>query len=195
MATGLIRRALWHLPVQWQTTLDGWRCGMVDLAPQLACRVPSHAFRLAALRWLGVRIGWQSSIHRGCRFYQAARLEIGSHCVINQDVILDARSGLQIGDNVSISEQVAIYTLEHDIDDPDFRTVGSPVVIEDYVYIGARALLLPGVRVGRGAVVAAGAVVTGDVPPYTLVAGVPARVIRERTRDLRYQLNYRRTFF
>jgi maltose O-acetyltransferase len=68
------------------------------------------------------------------------------------------------------------------------------VVIEDYASIGSRALILSGVHIGRGAVVAAGAVVTHDVPPCMLVGGVPARVIRSRSRDLHYKLGYAKRF-
>jgi acetyltransferase-like isoleucine patch superfamily enzyme len=114
--------------------------------------------------------------------------------VINKGVILDGRRGLTIGDNVSISEQAILYTLQHDLDDPDFSVIGGPVTIEDYVFIGARSITLPGVHLGEGAAVAAGAVVTKDVAPYTVVGGIPARPIRERVRGLRYMLDYRRTF-
>jgi len=68
------------------------------------------------------------------------------------------------------------------------------VVVGDYVWIGARATILPGVTIGRGAVVAAGALVSRDVPPYAVVGGVPAKVIGERARDLRYTLNFRPWF-
>ena len=93
-----------------------------------------------------------------------------------------------------IAAEVRIYTREHDIDDPQFAEIGGPVVIEDYAYIGTRVTIMPGVRIGCGAVVASGAVVTKDVPPYMLVGGVPARVIRERSHDLRYKLGYAKKF-
>jgi acetyltransferase-like isoleucine patch superfamily enzyme len=101
---------------------------------------------------------------------------------------------LEIGSCVDIAADVRIYTLQHDIDDPWFSTVGDSVVVEDYVHIGSRVTILPGVRIGRGAVVASGAVVTRDVPEYTLVGGVPAKAIRTRTRDLRYRLGHRTLF-
>ena len=119
-------------------------------------------------------------------------VQIGANTVINRDVLLDGRMGLVIGDNVSVSEGVAIFTLEHDPNSPDFANRGAPVRIADRAFIGARAIILPGVTVGEGAVVAAGAVVTHDVPPYTIVGGVPARPIGERRRDLSYTLDYRK---
>jgi maltose O-acetyltransferase len=112
--------------------------------------------------------------------------------VVNRDVVLDGREGLHIGDNVSISEGVCIFSLEHDPNSPSFESRGAPVTVEDYVFVGARAIVLPGVTIGTGAVVAAGAVVTRDVPQFTVVAGVPARPIGERQRDLAYTLDYQK---
>jgi acetyltransferase-like isoleucine patch superfamily enzyme len=90
---------------------------------------------------------------------------------------------------------VWIWTLEHDPQSPDFATVGGPVTIEDYAWVGCRVVILPGVCIGKGAVVAAGAVVTKDVPPYAIVGGVPARTIGERAPDLRYQLTWYQPLF
>ena len=117
-------------------------------------------------------------------------ISIGRHTVINRHCWLDGRGGLRIGDNVSISPGVWLLTGEHDVNDPDFGPVYGLVEIGDRVWIGSRAMVLPGVSIGEGAVVAAGAVVTADVEPFTIVGGVPARPIGTRTRDLRYELAY-----
>jgi maltose O-acetyltransferase len=101
---------------------------------------------------------------------------------------------LIIGNNVSIAGEVRIYTMEHDVDSPDFAETGAAVVIEDYVVIGSRVTILPGVHIGKGAVVASGAVVTKDVPSFTVVGGVPAVFIRNRSRDLHYTLKFARLF-
>ena len=87
-----------------------------------------------------------------------------------------------IGHYVDIAPEVNVWTLQHDPMDPLFGTKAGGVTLNDYVWIGNRATILPGVEVGEGAVVAAGAVVTKNVEPYTLVAGVPARRIGERRR-------------
>jgi maltose O-acetyltransferase len=89
---------------------------------------------------------------------------------------------------VDLASEVMIYNAHHDIHDPLFRHVLQPVVIEDYVFIGPRAIILPGVTIGKGAVVAAGAVVTKDVGEREIVGGVPAKKIGERTTELNYKL-------
>jgi len=119
---------------------------------------------------------------------------IGENCILGNNGFYDAREGIVIGRNVNIAAEVRIYTREHDIDSPDFAEVGGKVVIGDYVYIGTRVTILPGVTIGKGAVVASGAVVTKDVSPFTLVGGVPAKFIRERSRNLTYVLQYAKKF-
>ena len=155
--------------------------------------IPSHEVRLFFYRRVfGVTIGKATNIHRNCRFYRANGVSVGAHSVINRDVLLDGRMGLTIGSNVSISEGSQILTLEHDPNSSSFEWRGAPVVIGDRAFLGARSIILPGITIGEGAVVAAGAVVTKDVRPFAIVGGVPARLIGERSRDLRYQLNYRK---
>lgn len=154
--------------------------------------LPSNRMRCLLWRGLGAHIGRCTSIHRNCRFYQPSGVRVGEHCVVLRDVLLDGRSGLSIGDNVNISEGVMILSLQHDVESPDWSAQGGPVTIGDYAFIGARAIILPGVQIGRGAVVAAGAVVTHDVAPLSIVGGVPARQIAIRPDVLTYTLNYRK---
>ena len=156
--------------------------------------LPIHVIRLVAYLLAGVEIGRGTSIHWRTRFFSPWKLKIGRNSIIGNDAMLDARNGITIGDNVSLSMGVWIWTMEHDPQDPYYGAKGGPVVIEDYAWISCRAVILPGVTIGRGAVVAAGAVVTKDVSPYTIVGGVPAKVIGERTRDLRYTLNFHKAF-
>jgi putative colanic acid biosynthesis acetyltransferase WcaF len=160
----------------------------------MAGYVPSHRFRNALYRAFGVKRAKSSSIHWRARFFCPEGLTIGEYCTIGNDGFFDAREGITLGECVNIAAEVRIYTREHDIDDPFFAECGGPVVIEDYAYIGTRVTILPGVCIGKGAVVASGAVVTKDVAPYMLAGGVPARAIRERSHDLRYRLGYAKRF-
>jgi putative colanic acid biosynthesis acetyltransferase WcaF len=183
----------WLLARYWplKALAEEWQ----DYSAELVGHIPSHAFRIGWYRHIcRMRLGSGSSIHRRCRVYRPYRITIGDHTVINYGVLLDGRGGLSIGDNVSVSEGVAILTMDHDVDDPGFAFRSDPVTIEDYVFVGSYARILPGVVVGEGAVVAACAVVTRDVEPYTVVGGVPARYIRDRARDLTYELEYRKVF-
>jgi maltose O-acetyltransferase len=166
------------------------------LTNRVVAHVPSHTLR----RWwyrrvVGVRIGSGSSIHLGLYlwFFGPGHLRrtgaaIGNNSIVNRNCCLDGRGPLHIGNNVSISPDVTILTTQHRYDDPAFGLVSAPVALEDHAWIGMRAMIMPGVRVGRGAVVAAAAVVTRDVEPLTIVAGVPARVVGRRRCDPSYEL-------
>ncbi len=136
----------------------------------------------------GARISPNALVYHGWWIVAPWRLTIGRSSVVGDHAILDARAGLTIGENVNISTKAAIWTGQHDYQSPDFAYVEAPVRICDYAWLSFRATILPGVTVGEGAVVAACAVVTKDVEPFTIVAGVPARVIGTRNRDLRYDL-------
>lgn len=152
-------------------------------------RLPTHRLRRALYRGLlGLSFPRTSVIYGGAEVRNPAGLTIGEHTVIGHSVILDARSGLEIGNNVNLSTGVWIWTRQHDPQDPNFGEVGGKVVIEDYAWLSCRTTILPGVRIGEGCVVAAGAVVTKDTPPWTIVGGVPAKVIGERNRNVRYML-------
>lgn len=123
-------------------------------------------------KWREIRLG--SSIH------------IGSGTIIGADAILDGRKEIYIGHSVNISSEVALWTLQHDPQSPDFGTKGGPISIGNRAWISFRATILPGVTIGEGAVVAAGSVVTKDVPPYTIVGGIPAKPIGSRSSEVDY---------
>ncbi|KKS65391.1 MAG: Acetyltransferase [Candidatus Daviesbacteria bacterium GW2011_GWA2_42_7] len=162
---------------------------------RLAGFIPSHIIRKFIYRCAGVKIGRKSYIHMGAQFFYPAGVRIGRNTIIGQGVFLDGRDKLQIGDHVDIASEVMVYNSEHDINAEDFHATVAPVAIGDYVFIGPRAVILPGVKIGKGAVIAAGAVVTEDVPEYAIVGGVPAKVIGERRlKDLHYRLGRARLF-
>lgn len=111
--------------------------------------------------------------------YDANKIQIGSFVDIGENVCLRGGGQITIGDNVLIAAGTVITSVGHPIEPPRWgRSVAEPIVIGNEVWIGANAVILPGVTIGEGAIIAAGAVVTKDVLPYTVVAGVPARAIR-----------------
>lgn len=157
--------------------------------------IPSHHLRRFFYRMSGIKIGKGSTIHMYARFYDPREIKIGQDTIVGETAVLDGRDKLIIGDHVDIASQVMIYNSKHDIEHPHFAPVNDKVVIEDYVFIGPRAIILPGVTIGKGAIVAAAAVVTKDVPPYAIVGGVPAKIIGERrNKNLSYKLGRARWF-
>lgn len=157
--------------------------------------IPSHSFRLWFYkRIMGFKIGRGSTIFMNCKFDCAGGLTIGENSVVNSNCRIDSRQGLIIGNSVSISEEVILLTGDHD-DLLGLTNRNKTLRIEDYVWIGTRAMLLPGVTIMKGAIIAAGSVVTKDVEPFAVVAGVPARKIKNRPfSDLNYSASYIRLF-
>lgn len=160
------------------------------ILPWLMCTHSRRIRRSIVKRYFG-KVGDATSVLRKVTFFCPNTIYIGNNCVINPLCILDGRGGkLIIGNNVDIGRETNVWTLEHDVNDDNHGTLGSDTIIDDYVWISTRCTILPGVHIGKGAVVAAGAVVTKDVPPMAIVGGVPAKVIGERTNSLNYTLNY-----
>ena len=127
------------------------------------------------------------------KFYKPSGIHIGKDTIIGEGVVLDGRAKVTIGDHVDIASEVMIYSSQHDMHSNSFAEIESviskEVSIEDYVFIGPRAIILPGVTIKEGAVVGAGAVVTKDVESHMIVGGVPAKVIGEREeKNLTYRL-------
>lgn len=139
------------------------------------------------LRLLGARIGRRTVLH-DVRFFNLYRrglggLEIGEECFVGDECLLDLAEGVRLERQVTLAERVLILThtnvgyRDHPLQ-ARFPAMAAPVVVEAGSFLGANVTVLPGVRVGAESFVAAGSVVTGDVPPRTLVAGVPARPLR-----------------
>lgn len=164
--------------------------------------IPIHHFRRFCYRLAGMKIGEGSTIHMMGRFYDPRHVVIGKDTIVGERVTLDGRrqlpgskGALTIGDHVDIASDVMIWTSQHDLTDPAFGAIEKPVTVEDYVFIGPRAIILPGITIGRGAAVAAGAVVTKSVEPEAIVAGVPAKEIGRRpSESLHYTLGRARWF-
>lgn len=161
----------------------------------LVTYVPSHSFRLFVYRAVGMKIGPKSILHIGCRFFDPAGINIGDGTIVGDRCFLDGRAKLTIGNHVDIASEVMVYNSEHDLESDDFHAVDAPVSIGDYVFIGPRVIILSGVKIGKGAVVAAGAVVTKNVPDFAIVGGVPAKEIGQRqNKNLHYKLGRARLF-
>lgn len=157
--------------------------------------IPIHHIRRFFYRLAGVKIGPRSSIHMWCNFMQPKNIFIGEDTIIGDHVFLDGRGPLRIGDHVDIASQVLIYNSEHNIHSNMMEAIEEPVEIGDYVFIGPRVIILPGIKIGKGAVIAANAVVTHDVSPGKIVGGVPAREIGDRKiKEYSYSLGRARWF-
>lgn len=157
--------------------------------------VPSHHIRRFFYRLSGMTIGKGSTLHMRVRIYDPRNITIGEDSIIGEQTVLDGRAPLIIGNHVDLATGVMIFNSHHDIHDPQFKAIDGPVKIEDYVFVGPHAIILPGVTIGKGAVVAAGAVVTKDVPSKAIVGGVPAKHIGERqVEKFEYTLGRARWF-
>jgi len=113
-------------------------------------------------------------------------LKIGNFSFLGK-AILAVHAQVSIGENVCINDGVQILTASHDVSDPLWTSIKKPIVIDDYVWIATNSIILPGVQIGRGAVIGAGAVVTHNVEPYAIMVGNPAKPItKKRIDDLKY---------
>jgi len=145
--------------------------------------IPNRAMRHFWFRRF-IKLGKGSNILAGFKIRYPGGITIGNTSNVNPSCMMDSRGGeIVIGDNVDISPEVNFWTLQHDLNSPDFDTVGGSIKVCDFVWIGNRAIVLPGVVIGEGAVIAAGAVVTKDVEAWTVVGGIPAKKIGERTQN------------
>lgn len=138
------------------------------------------------------KLGKGVTIFLEVRFDATSGLVIGDNSVINSSCRIDTRGLVTIGSNVSISEGVSILTADHNPKTPNLQGRTRAVHLYDYVWIGTRAMILPGVTIGKGAVIGAGSIVTKDVPDLTIVAGNPAKPIGKCHTDFSYSTYYRR---
>lgn len=148
---------------------------------------PNHSLRKFYLKnVMGIKIGNDTFIHMGCIFYP--NVKIGNNSVIGRQCHL--LGNITIKDNVSITAQTYIFSSSHYKDSPIFEAYTKPIVIEDYVWIGARAMVLPGVRIGKGAILGAASTATKNIEEYAVCVGSPAKQIGKRTEILSYELKY-----
>ena len=169
-------------------TISGWdKFSMVYIS-----KLPSKHLRKWAYIGLGARLGENVVLRYQTEIWCPYTIKIGKGSIIGYNNLLDSRNGIDIGDNVNFSANVSIYTEQHDHRDPNFscsQNTKKNVKIGNRVWIGPNVIVLPGVTIGEGAVCAAGCVVTKDVLPFTVVAGVPAKKVNSRPVDLRYEFS------
>ncbi len=155
--------------------------------------IPSHHVRnFVYKRILLVDMSDNSVIYWGAEIRAPYLLKIGRGTIIGDKCLLDARNRIEIGSNVNFSSNVSLYSEQHDHRDRFFACNSDEsfrIKIDDRAWIGPNVVILPGVHIGEGAVVGAGSIVTKDVPPFSIAAGMPAKVIAQRTQDLIYELD------
>lgn len=169
-----------------------FRGGVMRYAIYHIGTIPSNMLRKLIYSMLCGRIESKVSIHFKTEIRCPRNLRIGEGTIIGDNALLDARRCLTFGKNVNLSSNVSIYTLQHDHRDPFFKCNEDKkmsVEIDDRAWLGSNVIVLPGVHIGEGAVCCAGSVVTKDVPPYTVVAGIPAKKVGERPRVLKYEFS------
>jgi len=187
-STQVLSKGVGRINAIWTELITGflwWGVGEMKL----------HHLRRFFYRLFGMTIGAGSSLHMRIRVYDPTQIFIGEDSIIGERVVLDGRAPLHIGNHVDIATGAMLFNSEHDVSAPDFHAIEVPTIIEDYVFIGPNAIILPGVKIGKGAVVAAGAVVTKDVAELSIVGGVPAKEIKKRPAEaLAYKLGRARWF-
>lgn len=143
-------------------------------------RIGNWDWRVRLLRWFGANIGDYYSIYRSIEVYDPSKLKTGCRALIGPRVEVYNKAQVTLGDNVVVSQDAFLCTASHDISSPTMNLVVKSIEIKSNAWIGARATILPGVTIGEGAVVGACAVVAKDVPPWSVVVGNPARVVKKR---------------
>lgn len=139
-----------------------------------------YKWRAFWLRLFGARIGKGVHIYPSAKVWQPWTLEMGDYSCLAGGVNCYTADEIVIGENVVVSQDSFLCAASHDISSPVFELVTKPIELSKDSWVGARAIIMPGVKLGEGAVVAAGAVVTKDVEPWTVVGGNPALIIKKR---------------
>lgn len=146
---------------------------------------PEHSkifnrWRILLLRCFGAKIGAQCVVKSSCEIWQPWKLAIDDYVALSERVICYTVDRIKIGAQTTISREAFLCCAGHDIASPTMELTFAPITIGSNCWIAGRATIMPGVKIGDGAVVGAGAVVTKDVAPWIVVAGNPAREIKRR---------------
>lgn len=170
--------------------------GVLKYTIKYTSNIPSHEVRKFLYKVIfKMNIDKKVVIYGGTIVQDPYKIKIGQGSIIGDNNILDGRKGITIGKNVNISSGAWIWTGQHNVQGEYFEYVGDSVIIEDRVWIGGRTIILPGVRIGEGAVIASGAVVTKHVEQYSIYAGIPAKKIGDRNTNLKYNFDGTHNWF
>lgn len=153
--------------------------------------LPSQTLRKLILKFIyQMNLSMKAIVYHGCEFREPWNITIDEGASIGDHCVLDGRNGLHIEHDVNIGSRVFIWTEQHDYNDPYFRcnNKGGAVIIKERAWLSAGTIVLPKVTVGKGAVLAAGAVATKDLYDYTVYGGIPAKRIAIRSMNLNYSL-------
>lgn len=149
--------------------------------PLVRCRIiPFSSVRSLILRVFGATVGRNVMLKPGIRVKYPWLLSLGPYCWIGEGVWIDNLACVTIGANVCVSQEAYLCTGNHDWSDPAFGLRVKPIILEDGCWVGARALICPGVRIERGGVAAAGSVITHDIRSFEIYGGNPAVFLRQR---------------
>lgn len=160
--------------------------------------LPSQSLRKWIYRHVFLmNMGEDVVIYGRTEIWEPHKVTMGKGSIVSDKTFLDGRFGIEIGENVNMGIDVKIFTNQHDVNSPSFSTEGKygKVVIGNRVWLSAGSIILPRVTIGEGAVVAAGSVVTKDLEPFGIYAGIPARKIGERNKNLTYNLEGNHLWF
>ncbi len=153
-----------------------------------------HPIRILFFKIMFRKLGQHVFIDHGCYFRYPYQISIGNNVSINRKCSIfgsyyDKSTLIVIGNNVAIAPEVKIFSASHDYQDISLPDYGEGIYIEDYVWIGGGAIILPGVKIGKGSVIGAGSIVTHDIPDWSVAVGNPARVIKKRVLNEREVFN------
>ena len=183
-----MKRLIYSLINHFRGGYYGFRTTLIErVYPSL----PSKTLRNILIRFSGVKASKDVCFYPGFTVRNPKGLVIEDGVSIGPKCLLDARKGLIIRKNAVIAYEAIIWSLNHDYNDEGFCGKGAPTEIGEFAWICSRSIILPGIKIGEGAIVASGAVVTKDVPPYTIVGGVPAKIIGHRNQK-KYKYGYLR---
>lgn len=175
--------AAYALPPSWSPGASRLRqvLWFVAGSPLLANRwLPGSAWRCLMLRLFGASLGSGCRVKPGFRVKFPWRLTIGNHCWLGEDAWIDNLAPVIMGDRVVLSQGVYLCTGNHNYRDPSFALKVQPIKLGHDVWLGAKAVVAPGTRVGDGAVVGLAAAVNGVIPPRVVMRGNPATIIGQR---------------